>query len=153
MLTASSRRQKPEGLVGIWKIKDILRQGSSGPIGDSTIPNLIIFTHGYYSMIWISGSEPKRPFAERWRPTEVEKIDRFDSLVVNAGTYEIEGNTLIVHPLVARIPDLMGGKVVCEYSVEKDIMTLTFVDEYSFDGVQAPWVAGGGLTLTLVRVE
>jgi hypothetical protein len=104
-------------------------------------------------MVWTFGNEPQRPFIARWNPTDAEKIDRFDSLVVNAGTYEIEGQTLIARPLVARIPDFMGGKLICEYHIEKDTMTLKFVDEYSFDGVQAPWVASGGLVLTLKRVE
>ena len=91
--------------------KEIGRQGSSGSSADKPFPNLIIFTRKYYSMIWIFGPEAKRPFAKRWSPTDAEKIQRFDSLVVNAGTYAVEGSTLIARPLVARIPDFMGERV------------------------------------------
>ena len=104
-------------------------------------------------MVWVFGAETQRCFAERWNPTDAEKIELFNSLVVNSGKYEIEGSTLTAHPIVARIPDFVGGKLICEYHIEKDTMRLKFVDEYSFDGVQAPWVKSGGLILTLVRID
>lgn len=153
MSVQDSYGDSAKDMMGVWQIKEIARQGNSGSIGDKTLPNLVIFTDKYYSMIWIFGTEPKRPFAKRWNPTDIEKIRRFESLVVNSGTYEIKGSTLIAHPLVARIPELMGGKFVCDYRIKEDTMTLKFVDEYSFDGVQAPWVKSGGLVLTLMRVE
>jgi hypothetical protein len=144
---------EPNDIVGVWTVKEAARQGRSAPIADRPFPSVIIFTSNHYSMVWTFGNEPQRPFMSRWNPTDTEKIDRFDSLVVNAGTYEIEGNTLIAHPVVARIPEFMGGKLICEYHIENDKMTLRFIDEYSFDGLQAPWVASGGLVLTLVRLD
>ena len=139
------------GVVGVWQVTDIRRQNVEGSMTDKPFPNLFIFTSRHYSMVWVLG--PGEPFAERWKPTDEEKIMRFDSLVVNAGTYEIEGITLTAHPMVARIPDFIGGKLICEFHIENDTLRLKFVDEYSFDGVQAPWVAQGGLVLTLVRVS
>ena len=144
----SERRSKV--VIGAWQVTEIRRQNVDGSVTDEPFPNLFIFTSRHYSMVWVLG--PSQPFAERWRPTDAEKIDRFDSMIVNAGTYEIDGVTLTAHPMVARIPDFIGGKLICEFSVDKDTMRLKFVDEYSFDGVQAPWVAKGGLVLTLVRV-
>ncbi len=48
----------------------------------------------------------------------------------------------------------MGGKMLYEYRVEKDILWLTLTDEYSYDGRQAPWAeAGIRTTLKLERVE
>lgn len=140
-------------IAGVWQVKEITRQGSSAPVTVKSVPSLVIFARSHYSMVWVFGAEDQKVFAKRWQPTDAEKIRRFDSLVVNSGTYELEGNTLIAHPVVARIPDFVGGKLVCEYHIEKDTMTLKFLDEYSFDGVQAPWVASGGLVLTLVRTE
>ena len=98
--------------------------------------------------------EPQRFFAERWNPTDTEKIRRFNSLVVNSGTYEIKGSILTAHPIVARIPEFVGGKLICEYRLENDTMRLAFIDEYSYDGIQAPWVtSGSGLILKLVRID
>ena len=137
-------------MVGVWQVKEIRRQNVESQVTDKPFPNLFMFTPSHYSMAWVLGAS--QTFTERWKPTKEEKIERFDSLVVNAGTYETDGNTLTAHPMVARIPDFIGGKLICEFHVEKDILRLKFVDEYSFDGVQAPWVAQGGLVLTLVRV-
>lgn len=153
MNAKKNHKRETGGITGVWQIKEIRRQGSSKPISDKPFPNLFIFTSSHYSMVWVFGADAQRPFTSRWNPTDAEKIDRFDSLVINAGKYEIKDNTLIAHPLMARIPDFMGGKLICEYHIEKDTMTLKFVDEYSFDGVQAPWVKSGGLVLVLVRAE
>ena len=140
-------------IIGVWQVKEVARQGDSEKIADELLPSIFIFTPPHYSMVWVFGAEPKRPFAKRWNPTDAEKIERFDSLVVNSGTYKVDGSTLTTHPIVARIPDFVGGKLICDYRIENDIMQLKFLDEYSFDGVQAPWVASGGLILTLVRIE
>lgn len=152
----NSRDYREKGtreIIGVWQVKEIARQGDSGKIADKPFPSIFIFTPHHYSMVWVFGAEPQRPFAERWNPTDDEKIERFNSMVVNSGTYEIDGSTLTAHPIVARIPDFVGGKLICEYHIEKDTMRLKFVDEYSFDGVQAPWVKSGGLILTLVRID
>lgn len=143
--------KKSRGVVGVWQVTEVRRQGAEGSMMTEPFPNLIIFTPRHYSMAWVMGAESDQPFAERWKPTDEEKINRFDSLVVNAGTYEIDGAKLTAHPVVARIPDFIGGKLICEFNVDNDVMRLKFVDEYSFDGVQAPWVASGGLILKLVR--
>jgi hypothetical protein len=143
-----------DGIVGVWQIKGIASQDANEPFADATPSSIFIFTPRYYSMVWVLSEKPRRAFAERWKPTDEEKIDRYDSFVVNSGTYEIEGSKLTVHPIVARVPEFTGGRLLCEYRVEKDTLQLTFVDECSYDGVQAPWVAGGGgLILTLVRID
>jgi hypothetical protein len=153
MKSQSNRENDSRGIIGVWQVKEVARQGDSGTLADKPFPSIFIFTRRYYSMVWVFGAEPQRPFAERWNPTDAEKIERFNSMVVNSGTYKVKGNTLIAHPVVARIPDFMNGKLLCEYHIEEDTMRLEFVDEYSFDGVQAPWVASGGLVLTLARIE
>lgn len=153
MSSPNSQQKEAKDVVGIWQVKEIARQGGSGPIAGKPLPSIFIFTPRHYSMVWVFGAETQRSFTERWNPTDAEKIERFNSLVVNSGTYEIKESTLIAHPVVARIPDFMGGKLICEYHIENDMMRLKFIDEYSFDGVQAPWVASGGLILTLVRID
>lgn len=152
MNTKDSKEDKIRDIVGVWQVKEVARQGGSGPITAKPLPSILIFTPRHYSMVWVFDTDPPRSFAERWSPTDAEKIERFDSLVVNSGTYEIEGNKLTARPIVARIPEFVGGKLVCEYRIEEGTMELKFIDEYSYDGVQAPWVAKGGLILTLTRM-
>ena len=150
MLCFTTCKKEDKGIVGVWQIKEVATQ-SGALITDKPLPSIFIFTPGHYSMLWVLSTKTE-PFAERWNPTDAEKIKRFNSLIINSGTYEIKDSTLTMYPVVARIPELMGGKQICEYRLDNDTMLLKFVDEYSFDGVQAPWVARGGLVLTLVRV-
>ena len=154
MNTVDNQEREAKGVVGVWQVKEIALQGDSGPIADKPFPNIIMFTRRHYSMMWVLGAETQRSFAQRWNPTNAEKIERFDALVVNSGTYEIKGSTLTAHPIVARIPEFVGGTLICEYHLKNNTIRLTFVDEYSYDGVQAPWVASGKrLMLTLVRID
>lgn len=154
MNKGNSRKRGLHEIVGVWQIKEVARQNGGEPVADMTKRSIFIFTPHHYSMVWVLSAEPQRAFAERWNPTDAEKIERYDSLVVNAGTYEITESTITAHPIVARIPEFVGGRLVCEYRVEGDSLRLKFVDEYTYDGVQAPWVASGrGLILTLVRID
>jgi hypothetical protein len=152
MLCFIGCKKEDRGLIGVWQIREVARQSDGALITDKPLPSIFIFTPGHYSMLWVFSTKTE-PFVERWNPTDEERIKRFNSLIINSGTYEIEGSTITMYPVVARIPDLMGGKQIGEYHIENDTMQLKLVDEYSFDGVQAPWVAGGGITLTLVRIE
>lgn len=142
------------GIVGAWQITKIARQDGSEPPIEGVLPSQFMFTESHYSMVWQLGDEPRRAFAERWSPTDAEKLRRYDSLVVNSGRYEINGTTVTVFPTVARVPEFIGGRLECEFHVAGETLSLRFLDEYSFDGVQAPWAAtGSGFILTLTRVD
>jgi len=145
--------ENTESILGVWQVREIVRQDVARSHVEYPLPSVFIFTEHHYSMMWLPSIESQRSFAERWNPTDQEKIERFNSLIVNAGSYEIKCSTLTAHPVVARIPDFVGGKLICEYRIENETMWLKFLDEYSFDGVQAPWVKGGGLTLILERID
>jgi hypothetical protein len=95
-----------------------------------------------------------RAFKERWFPTDEEMIQRYGEIVVNSGTYRQADSTITARPVVSRVPEFMdGGTLLYEYRVLGDTLWLTSLDEYSYDGVQAPWaVAGNHVTLTLTRV-
>jgi hypothetical protein len=156
ILTSCNQPTKkvPTEIVGVWQIKDISSQSTNKSLTKDSIPSLFIFTPQHYSMVWVLSDDPQRSYAERWKPTDTEKIRRYDSFVVNSGTYEIKDSFLTAYPIIARVPEFMGGKLVCEFKVEGDTLQLKLVDEYSFDGMQAPWVASGnGLILTLVCAD
>ena len=93
---------------------------------------------------------------ERWVPTDEEKVQRYGEIVVNSGTYELAGESLMtLFPVVSRVPGFMGGgKLLYEFRVQGDTLWLTSIDEYSSDGIQAPWAASdNGVKLRLSKVE
>jgi len=138
---------------GVWSINKIERDNEQTQNLDP-LPSLIIFTKKHYSIVWMPGDTAIEAFAERWSPTNEEKIQRYEEIVVNTGTYEIEGTQIEVRPVIARIPEFIGGLMIYEYEKLGDSLTLTLMDEYTFDGVQAPWVSrsSGQTRLSLSRL-
>ena len=141
-------------LMGVWVIHQI--QYADGTINSEPEPSQAIFTAQNYSLLWIYPPTSLRSFEERWAPTDAEKIQRYGEIVVNSGTYEITGGSLItLHPVVSRVPGFMGGgTLLYEFSLAGDTLSLTSLDEHSFDGIQAPWAASGArVKLSLTKVE
>jgi hypothetical protein len=143
-----------ESINGIWRVVKIDREHSAS-VNDSPEPSQIIFTNSHYSIVWTTVDEGLRAFETRWEPTDQEKLRRYGEIVVNTGSYSIEGSRLRIVPIVARVPEFMGGYIDYEISWEGVDLVLTFMDEVTYDGVQAPWVAprGGKEHLVLTKVE
>jgi len=93
-------------------------------------------------------------YAERWSPTDQEKLQRFGELIFNAGTYEVDGTRIKMRPMVAKDPDLIGGYIIFDYEWSGEKLILTWVDEYSSDGVQHPLIeqVGGQEHMTFSRL-
>ena len=115
-----------------------------------------VFAGSHYSIARIiSPDSSMRAFEQRWTPSDAEKIQRYGEIVVNAGQYELtDDSTMVLRPTVSRVPEFMrGGHLVYRYELAGDTLWLTSIDEYSFDGVQAPGAAAGRrITLRLSRL-
>ena len=156
-IAACVRAPDADHLVGVWQVRRLETKTSGGIAVNATPhPGQAIFTRSHYSLTWIPGETNMLEFQQRWVPTDAEKIRRYGEIVVNAGSYEFDHDSLIVlRPLISRVPEFMGGgRLIYAYRVNGDTLTLVSLDEYSRDGVQAPWAAAGTrVTLTLIRVE
>ena len=142
-------------LLGVWQIQVIENITASGSsINNSPQPSLAIFTASHYSLIWMPGTTGMRAFKQRWLPTDEEKIQRYGEIVANAGTHTPSDSTITLQPVVSRVPEFMaGGRLLYEYRVQGDTLILTSLDEYSYDGIQAPSAAAGNrVKLTLKRI-
>ena len=114
---------------GIWRVAEITTTGNdAGEVADPQ-PGLIIFGKKYYSMTYVS-SDKERPIYAAAAPTTAEKLAAFDSIIVNAGTYEISGKTLTVRPTVARNPGFTGGGFAT-YQISIDGKTLWLTNKNS----------------------
>lgn len=116
-------------------------------------PGLFIFGKSHYSATWVPQRQARPPFASPFEPTPEELAAACDALVVNSGAYEISGSELIVRPMVTRMPEFSGGRMIYRYGIKGNVLSLEVLDEYSCDGVQAPWILRQRLTLKLQRVE
>ena len=142
-------------LEGAWRLVEIQYVASDGGITDGTPQeSLFLFSDDHYSVGYSHHEAPSPPFAAPWSPTESEKRDRFSSLVVNAGTYELTGSSLILRPEFAVYPAVINSEAKVEYVVSGDTLTLTYIDHVAADGVADPYyVAGERYLLRLTRVR
>lgn len=150
--TASSA-PAPTPLEGAWQVVDMRQEYPNGR-ADSLHPreSFFLFAGTDYSLAWAYGDGPSPLYAERWKPTEAERLARFGSMLVNAGTFEVDGDRMVVHPRFALAPELVGGEVRFRFSFAGDTLRLSWDETYSVDGV--PYPSGGASTvLRLVRSD
>jgi glucose/arabinose dehydrogenase len=108
LLAGCQRAESPEPpLEGAWSIVS-LRVAGPDSAATTLQPNLFLFTDRHYSMMRVTGNQP-RTLAAKDSVTDAEKLAAYDSFIANSGTYEITDSTLTTHPIVARSPNFMSG--------------------------------------------
>ena len=144
---------RPDPLNGAWRLATmhlILADGRKVEV--PAHESLFIFADGYYSIGYAFGKAGSAPYAERWHPTDSEKVARFSSLIVNTGSYRLSGSRVDAHPLFALAPEFVGGQGVFLYAFKADTLQLTWERSIAFDGLEYP--SGGTVTLLqLVREQ
>ena len=154
--TDTDDKQRENTLEGVWRIVQAHSVDSEGQTTDGYAQtSVVIFTTGHYSFVWTFGSETRAPAAERWNATDAEKIDAYNSIIVNTGTYELTGSTIVTRPISAKSQEFTGGGYSdYEYRIEGDTLHLTGTSLVSFDGATIDFFSSGSReNFTLVRVE
>jgi hypothetical protein len=124
-------------LVGAWQL-DPAQSGEAA---------LYLFTPTHYSMLLAATDRPD--IADTSKATADEMRALWGPMIANAGTYEISGDLITIHPVVAKIPVVMksGANEVYRFHIEGKTLTLTQVRNARGVAVDsAP-------TLKFVRVE
>ena len=135
IIVAASAADSP--LVGAWQLEG----GQSGQAG------LYFFTPTRYSMTMAATNRPDLVDISKATADELRAI--WGPLLANAGSYEIAGDLMTIHPLVAKFPVVMkpGATEVYQFRIEGKTLTLRQVRNARGVAVDsAP-------TLKFVRVE
>ena len=155
-ITITAQTSTKQSIEGVWKVSEIVVTGTDASTVTSPQPGLVIFAHKHYSMMWIPGDQPRSLFKAN-PPTNDEKIAAYDSFVANSGTYDLSGETLTLHPMVARSPNFMTGGQTATYQVKVEPTTLSLTTTNpGTTRAQAPAASPGPTnttTLKLTRVE
>lgn len=146
--SCSLRGTDEDSLSGAWTVAEITYRDAAGEdrITDPQ-PGLLIFSDRHYSFVWTLTAEPRKPFRTFTEPTTEEIRAAFNSIVVNAGEYEVSDDRLITRPIISRIPGFSGGYAVYEFILEGETLDLTMTDEYDRNGTQATWARQGRSTV------
>ena len=148
--TGSSGAASPANeLAGVWSLAAV-DPGGGSPLIQPSQPGLYIFADRYYSAVFAPGADPRIKSAISFQPTTEEMVAQYETIIVNAGTYEITGSTVTFRPVIAKSPGFLGGYQVSTFRVEGDTLVLTHDTLFSVDGV-SPSDFGG--VLTLVRAK
>jgi hypothetical protein len=101
-------------LVGAWQLDS----------EHSAQAALYLFTPKRYSMVLAATDRPDIADAGKATADELRAI--WGPLLANAGTYEISGDLITIHPLVAKIPVVMkpGANEVYQFRIEGKTLTL-----------------------------
>lgn len=149
-----AQARSPLSIEGVWRVVEIrFTRPDTVIVISEPQPGLFIFAKSHYSSTWVPQSAARKSFAKRFEPTREELAEACDALVINSGTYELAGSRLTVRPLVTRMPEFSGGRMIYRAVLEPEGLSLEVIDEYSRDEIRAPWLSRQRLALKLQRVE
>jgi len=142
-------------LEGVWTIQEASQIDSKGVATDMEHQrSLIIFSENHYSFVWTSGSEPRKQSTDHWYANDAEKIDAYNGLVVNTGTYELTESQLITRPKVAKVEEFVGGHATYNCRIEGNTVFLEMTELVSVEGASPTvFLEGGKDKFKLVRVQ
>ena len=147
-------QQKSTPLTGAWEVTKVQMTGQNARTIANPQPGLYLFTGKYFSVMMVMGDHP-RPIhptlPEVPKATAQEILAVYGPYVANTGTYEINGDTLIMHPMVSKNPELMGGRVTYSFQIQGNSLTLKMLKMVMGASVPPPPLPQAIWTLT--RVE
>jgi hypothetical protein len=97
-----------KSLEGVWKVTKVVRTGANAGTDLNPQPSVQIFYRGYYSLVRDNAGAPRRAapdFKDPTRPTDTEKLTKYEEwapFAASAGPYEIKGDKIVTHNLIAK---------------------------------------------------
>ena len=136
-----------QSLEGVWKVVKVVQ---GGVVNTNPQPGLLIFTRGYYSATRVTANEARKQSPMPKDPahlTDAEKIAYYNEwagYAASAGTYEVKGDTLINHNMLA--------KMVRGMTITEEAAILNF-DGNSFIATPKSGNPNSGRQTTYTRVK
>ena len=131
-------------LTGVWRVQDVSVDGERLQ-STATEPGLIFFGNEYYSATYVNATRTREP-QDMPRPgfSYEQIIALYEPFSASAGTYEMEGPTLTVRPIVAAVGArfVSEEEITSEYQLDGDRLVLTSTND-----------EGARIVRTLLRLE
>jgi hypothetical protein len=143
-------QSKPASIQGVWQTVEIAIAGSN----PRTItvaeprPYLTILTARHYSRTEVQSDGPRPVIADVAKATADELRATWGPFVGEAGTYDVSGNAVTMHPLASKNPAAMASGAFIVYTYKMDGNTLWLTQQRNQNG---PYPSPA--TFKLVRVE
>lgn len=130
LLPASPVSAQADKLVGVWKLTEIKypeMPDKNLPVRNIANPNpsIYIFTNKHFSRVSDGFYKPRTDLPQT--PTDEQLVAAWRRFSADAGTYEVEGNKITAHIIVAKNPNAMNSNepLIIEFRFDGD--TLVFL--------------------------
>ncbi len=137
LLSASAAfAQTKSPVEGVWKVAEVVPASSNTTEKPTPItnpqPGLLVFTKGYYSIVVVTGQNPRAAVEakDRQNLTDAEKIalyEQWRAFAANSGTYEVKGSTITRRASVAKNVGVMTRQE-------------SLSSEFKMDGPNTLWI-------------
>lgn len=144
----------PASILGVWNLVSIVYvSGPEMTTIDPALPGLFIFTKNHYSMTWMPLQKQQEDYADLWHPNDSEKVQSYNSIVTNTGSYVLSKTELVTSVEVAKTPAFIGGKAIYACELGKDELRLEVLDTLANDGTRDESYLKFKTILKLQRIE
>jgi hypothetical protein len=114
-LVAQTTKSVTSSLVGVWRVTEY-QDSTKAPWKPNTPPSQFVFTKSHYSLVWYD----TLPDLAGRDLTASDKATLWDAFFAHAGTYEMHGDRVVFHPIVAKNPTVMKNKCTIELQLKPD---------------------------------
>ena len=149
--TGPAEAQTHTGSIqGVWQVVEVRMSGPTA----STItiaeprPNLTVITGKHYCRVQVEAEGPRPVIADIANASADQLRATWGPFAGEAGTYEVSGNIITMHPIAAKNPAAMKPGAFTTWSFELTGDTLVVTLERNQDGPVA-----NPVTVKAVRVE
>ena len=125
---AIAAQSKAGSIQGVWRIVEATITGPQArTISFRERPNLTIITAKHYSRVEVQADGPRATLADPATATADELRAAWGPFFGEAGTYEIDGNVITMHPIAAKDPAAMKPDAFStwSYKLEGDTLWVT----------------------------
>ena len=132
--TGIAAQSKPASLQGAWRAVEITVTGPNARIITNLQPNLTVVSAKHYARVEVQSEGPRAIVADVTKATADELRAVWGPFVAEAGTYELTGDTLTLHPIAAKNPAAMVAGAVIVYSCKLEGHTVTLAQQRNQNG-------------------
>ena len=145
LLVCSASAQK---VTGVWRSDSAASTGPKAEVQKRTQPSMYFFTKSHYSIIFVNSDSPRSTDDPKKMTVEQLNNAYVDEFTANAGSYDLKGDVITLHPAVAKSPAYMAGGNWISYKVKAAGNTMTLTEVATKDGpMKEPRI------LTFTRIE
>jgi len=119
VVEAEQGATRAQGIEGPWEVTEVISPATAkGGAPKTSEPGVLIFSHGYYSAVFVASPRPRVSAADLTTPEDFRAVWG-GAFTAQAGRYSVEGaDTLLIQPIAAKNPTNMGQGAAVRWKFE-----------------------------------